>query len=214
VTIGIEPFNHLCETAAGTIIAPGLLMPLLSEAEFERIIYDPPNRNIQASRRRSFTGAIRRIIEVRDRHCQLADDCFEPAARCDVDHITPYPQLPITCLCTGQIGCPTHNRIIKNAGRTRRPQTNAPVIRSPANTAPTSGHNRHQQHRFRRLPRPTHRSLMLAPVRATSGSIAWWARLLAPEMSGCRPAQRCLPTSIVRAATVSPFETVAALTLR
>ena len=104
VTIGIEPFNHLCETAAGTIIAPGLLMPLLSEAEFERIIYDPPNRNIQASRRRSFTSAIRRIIEVRDRHCQLADDCFEPAAHCDVDHITPYPEHPITCICTGQIG--------------------------------------------------------------------------------------------------------------
>jgi len=55
VTIGIEPFNHLCETAAGTIIAPGLLMPLLTDAEFERIIYDPPNRNIAASRRRSFT---------------------------------------------------------------------------------------------------------------------------------------------------------------
>ena len=55
VTIGIEPFNHLCETAAATIIAPGLLMPLLTDAEFERIIYDPPNRNIAASRRRSFT---------------------------------------------------------------------------------------------------------------------------------------------------------------
>jgi len=59
VTIGIEPFNHLCETAAGTIIAPGLLMPLLTDAEFERIVYDPPNRNIAASRRRSFTGAVR-----------------------------------------------------------------------------------------------------------------------------------------------------------
>ena len=117
VTIGIDPFNHLCETAAGTVLAPGLLMPLLSDAEFERIVYDPANRNIQASRRRSFTGAIRRIIEVRDRHCQLADDCFEPAAHCDVDHITPYSKLPITCICTGQIGCTTHNRIIKTAGQ-------------------------------------------------------------------------------------------------
>ena len=27
VTIGIDPFNHLCQTAAGTVIAPGLLVP-------------------------------------------------------------------------------------------------------------------------------------------------------------------------------------------
>ena len=42
VTIGIDPFNHLCETAAGTVIAPGLLIPLLSDADIERIVYDPP----------------------------------------------------------------------------------------------------------------------------------------------------------------------------
>ncbi len=28
VTIGIDPFNHLCQTAAGTVIAPGLAHPL------------------------------------------------------------------------------------------------------------------------------------------------------------------------------------------
>lgn len=122
VTIGIEPFNHLCETAAGTIIAPGLLMPLLTDAEFERIVYDPPNRNIAASRRRTFTGAIRRIIEIRDRHCQIVPGCTEPATHCDVDHITPYPQHPITCICTGQIGCTTHNRTIKNTGKIPKQQ--------------------------------------------------------------------------------------------
>ena len=28
ITIGIDPFNHLCQTAAGTVIAPGLLAPV------------------------------------------------------------------------------------------------------------------------------------------------------------------------------------------
>jgi len=122
VTIGIDPFNHLCETAAGTVIAPGLLMPLLSGADIERIVYDPPNRTIEASHRRTFTGAIRRIIEVRDRHCQHESGCDVPASRCDVDHIVPYSETQWTCLCNGQLLCATHNRITKNHGP-RRPLT-------------------------------------------------------------------------------------------
>ena len=55
VTIGIDPFNHLCQTAAGTVIAPGLLIPYLSDADIERIVYDPPARRFEASRKRSFT---------------------------------------------------------------------------------------------------------------------------------------------------------------
>ena len=91
VTIGIDPFNHLCQTAAGTVIAPGLLVPWLGDADIERIVYDPPNRHIEASWRRRFTGALRRIIEIRDGHCQHPG-CDEPAVRCDVDHIVPAPR--------------------------------------------------------------------------------------------------------------------------
>ncbi len=113
VTIGIDPFNHLCQTAAGTVIAPGLLVPWLGDADIERIVYDPPNRHIEASWRRRFTGALRRIIEIRDGHCQHPG-CDEPAVRCDVDHITPHPD-GITCLCNGQLLCAYHNRIYKAA---------------------------------------------------------------------------------------------------
>ena len=114
VTIGIDPFNHLCQTAAGTVIAPGLLMPLLGDADIERIVYDPPNRNISASRRSRFSGAVRRIIEIRDQRCQHPG-CDEPAARCDADHIVPRSQGGITCLCNGQLLCAYHNRIFKMA---------------------------------------------------------------------------------------------------
>jgi Domain of unknown function (DUF222) len=62
VTIGIDPFGHLCQTAAGTVIAPGLLVPYLSDAEIERIVYDPPARRFEASRKRSFSAAMRKII--------------------------------------------------------------------------------------------------------------------------------------------------------
>jgi hypothetical protein len=134
VTIGIEPFNHLCQTAAGTVIAPGLLIPYQSDAEIERIVYDPPNRRFEASWRRRFTGALRRIIEIRDEHCQHHSGCDEPAARCDVDHITPHSDGGATCLCNGQLLCAHHNRTIKAATdkalhRARRP---APTTRCRA----------------------------------------------------------------------------------
>jgi hypothetical protein len=111
VTVGIEPFGRLCQLAAGTVIAPGLVMPSLSEADIERIVYDPPNRRLEASYRRNFVGAVRRIIEVRDRHCQHDAGCDERASRCDVDHIHPRSDGGITCICNGRLLCPAHNRI-------------------------------------------------------------------------------------------------------
>jgi hypothetical protein len=129
VTIGIDPFNHLCQTAAGTVIAPGLLVPFLSDAEIERIVYDPPNRRFEASWRRRFTGALRRIVEIRDGHCQHPSGCDEPAGRCDIDHIVPHSDGGATCLCNGQLLCAHHNRTTKAASdhtarrRARRPAT-------------------------------------------------------------------------------------------
>jgi hypothetical protein len=67
--------NRLCQLAAGTVIAPGLILPVLSDADIERIDYDPPNRRAEASHRHSFVGAVRRIIEIRDRHCQHDSGC-------------------------------------------------------------------------------------------------------------------------------------------
>jgi hypothetical protein len=143
VTIGIDPFDHLCQTAAGTVIAPGLLIPYLADADIERIVYDPPNRRIEASWRRRFTGALRRIIEIRDQHCQHPG-CDEPAVRCDVDHITPHPE-GITCLCNGQLLCAYHNRIYKAAAdqtaRRRQPSSDPPPcpIEHPPTWTPVEG---------------------------------------------------------------------------
>ena len=38
------------------------------------------------------SGALRRAIQVRDRHCQHPSGCDEPADRCDVDHTVPVSQ--------------------------------------------------------------------------------------------------------------------------
>ena len=153
VTIGIDPFNHLCQTAAGTVIAPGLLLPLLGDADIERIVYDPPTRRIEASWRRRFTGALRRIIEIRDGHCQHGSGCETPAARCDVDHVTPHPD-GITCLCNGQLLCTYHNRIVKAAAdkAARRRQASGDPPPCPIDHAADVDSGR-SRHRCRR-PRP------------------------------------------------------------
>ena len=131
VTIGIDPFNHLCQTATGTVIAPGLLIPYLSDADIERIVYDPPARRFEASRKRSFTGAMRRIIEIRDEHCQHPSGCDEPAGRCDIDHITPHSHGGITCLCQGELECLYHNRIHKAATDKTNRNHHAPTNGTP-----------------------------------------------------------------------------------
>ena len=48
-----DHFAWLCHTAAGTIIEPELAMPYLSQAEIERMVFDPPNRKLEASYRTS-----------------------------------------------------------------------------------------------------------------------------------------------------------------
>ncbi len=68
VLIGIETFaGRVCELADGTPITPGQVVPLLSDADIERVVFDTPARVIElGERERLFTGGLRRAIEVRD----------------------------------------------------------------------------------------------------------------------------------------------------
>ena len=78
VLLGEVSFQHLCELANGTVIQPAQLAPWLGTAELETILFDGPLTVLGVSRRRSFTGALRRAIEVRDRHRQHPVGCDVP----------------------------------------------------------------------------------------------------------------------------------------
>jgi hypothetical protein len=110
VLVGADTLNRLCELAEGTVLTPGQLVPWLGSADLETILFDGPHTVISVSHRRRFTGAIRRAIEVRDRHCTHPSDCDEPASRCDVDHIVPHSEHGPTSQFNGRLQCPTHNR--------------------------------------------------------------------------------------------------------
>ena len=78
---------------------------LRAEADIERIVFDAPDRVLSVSHRRRFTGALRRAIEVRDRHCQHPSGCDIRAPRCDIDHITPWTQTRDTSQVNGRVMC-------------------------------------------------------------------------------------------------------------
>ena len=119
IVIDKDTAHKVCQMADGTVIAPRLLVPWLTQAEFERVIFDTPKRVIEiGAKRRFFTGALRRAIELRDQHCTFPG-CQVPANRCDVDHIIEYRQGGPTTQANGRLRCPAHNR--QRPGRTTPP---------------------------------------------------------------------------------------------
>jgi hypothetical protein len=110
VLVDYPTFGRVCELASGTITTPGSLAPWLSQADVERVVFDGPSRVIDVgARTRFFTGALRRAIQVRDRHCTWPG-CDSSADRCDIDHIVPYADGGGTTQANGTLRCPYHHR--------------------------------------------------------------------------------------------------------
>ena len=98
-----------CPTAPSS--NPTQLRPWLDTALIETVLFDGKFTVIATSKRRTFTGALRRAIEVRDRHCQHPSGCDTPAEQCDVNHIVPAARGGPTSQFDGNIECEPHNRI-------------------------------------------------------------------------------------------------------
>jgi len=101
--------GRICELGDGTVITPGQVHGLLSDADIERVVFGPRSRIIDVGRRtRLFKGALRRAIQVRDRHC-THPGCDTPAEDCDIDHTRPHAHGGDTTQDNGNAGCPRHN---------------------------------------------------------------------------------------------------------
>jgi hypothetical protein len=110
VVVGDWSFRRLCELSDGTIVGPADLVPYVDDADVEAVLFDGPLHGVGITHRRTFTGVVRRIVEVRDRHCQHESGCDEPMSRCDVDHVRPYEETHTTRQDDGRLQCRTHNR--------------------------------------------------------------------------------------------------------
>lgn len=111
VHLGDDSLRRLCELASGRVIAPGRLIPLLGEAEIQRIVYAGRSRSITelGERTRFFTGPLREAILLRDRRCQH-EGCRVPAQNCEVDHKKPHSKGGLTTEDNGEAKCGGHNR--------------------------------------------------------------------------------------------------------
>jgi hypothetical protein len=129
VLVGDETLSQLCELANGTVITPGQLVQWMGEANLETVLFDGPSTVISVSHRRRFTGALRRAVEVRDRHCQHTSGCDVPADQCDVDHIVPHAADGPTSQFNGKLECTPHNRDSDRHDHDGVPRPSRPVDR-------------------------------------------------------------------------------------
>jgi hypothetical protein len=127
VLLGDDSFTRLCELANGQVITPGTLTPWVDDAVMESVLFRGPTTVISVSHRRRFTGALRRAIQVRDRHCQHPSGCDTPADDCDVDHVIPRADNGPTSQFNGRLECFPHNRIPHKHDHDTRPLPSRPV---------------------------------------------------------------------------------------
>ena len=110
VVVGRGTVERLCETLDGVPLPTGELVPELERIDIERLIFDGPDTIISVSTQRTFTGALRRAILVRDGRCTHPSICDTPADKCDVDHTLAWNQHGITSQHNGKLQCRPHNR--------------------------------------------------------------------------------------------------------
>ena len=110
VLVGEANLARMCELAQGMALTPGSTVPWLEWADWERVVFESPTRAEVSEKARFFTGANRRHVMVRDRHC-THPFCDQPAEICEVDHIVPYAAGGLTTLDNGRLLCAFHNRL-------------------------------------------------------------------------------------------------------
>jgi hypothetical protein len=144
VLVGYETFaGRVCELAGGTVVTPGTVTRLLDRAVIERVVFDGPDRVMAVGQPRLFTGALRRAIEVRDRHC-THPGCTVPADRCEVDHVVPYANGGATTQENGTLLCPAHHRWRHRPGTGPPPDRSDAAPAAPPATTPSGGPTAHR----------------------------------------------------------------------
>jgi hypothetical protein len=103
--------RRMCELGSGHVVHPDDLEPYVDTALVESFLFDGPMVLIAKSKQRTFTGALRKAIQVRDRRCTHRSQCDAPAQDADIDHYRPASRGGSTTQTNGKVKCHPHNRI-------------------------------------------------------------------------------------------------------
>jgi hypothetical protein len=110
VIVGDETARRLCQLASGHVLTPEDLGAHIDTAVMQAFLFDGPTTIVAMSKQRTFRGALRKAIPVRDRRCQHRSVCPKPAVDGDVDHRRPAARGGPTSQFNGAIRCWPHNR--------------------------------------------------------------------------------------------------------
>ncbi|MDZ7677185.1 MAG: DUF222 domain-containing protein [Acidimicrobiales bacterium] len=111
--------GRVCELSTGQVLTPGEVLPLLSEADIERAVFDTPSRLVDLGEQaRFFVGGTRRAVQICQPQC-VHNTCEVPAERCDVHHIEAWPAGPTT-QANGEPRCPAHHPGRRRTDKARR----------------------------------------------------------------------------------------------
>jgi hypothetical protein len=101
-----------CQLLDGPVLTPAEAIELALDGHVRRVVYDAPDRIAQVSeRRRFYTGILRDLLEIRDRHC-THPGCDQPAWRCEADHLAPFDAvIGNTTADNGRLLCRYHHRL-------------------------------------------------------------------------------------------------------
>jgi hypothetical protein len=110
ILVGLEGFARSCELLDGTVLSPFEVADILPASTIQRITFHGTDHPVTASRQRTFTGLLRRVLDVRDRWC-TDSLCDVPAEGCQGDHKIPYAAGGPTSVENGDLKCGHHNRL-------------------------------------------------------------------------------------------------------
>ena len=107
-----------CETLDGTSLSPGAALAAAMAGHIRRVVIGASEASV-SQKTRSFTGALRRMIQTLDTTCVWAG-CDIPSNRCQVDHVTPWRATQDTSAGNGAPLCGKHNRYKEHGYHTYR----------------------------------------------------------------------------------------------
>ena len=110
--------DWMCETIDGTQLTPTEAFTAALAGRIRRIVLDLPEASISKAGR-LFTGPLRRLLDVLDRHCTWPG-CHTSWRYCQGDHTVAHRHGGPTAASNGGLQCGHHNRWKERGYRTRR----------------------------------------------------------------------------------------------